>query len=90
MQTNLFVASLSFRMTDDDLHQAFSEIGEVVSARVVMDRETGRSRGFGFVQYKSEDDARRAIRELDGTEVFGRKIAVREAEDKRNGGSRRN
>jgi cold-inducible RNA-binding protein len=82
MPKKLFVGGLSWGTTDDGLHQAFSQFGEIVEAKVITDRETGRSRGFGFVTFSNEDGASKAISEMDGTELDGRTIKVNEAEDK--------
>jgi RNA recognition motif-containing protein len=88
MSKKLFVGGLSWGTTDDGLHSAFSQFGEIVEAKVITDRETGRSRGFGFVTYSADDSAAKAIAEMDGTELDGRTIKVNEAEDKpaRSGG----
>jgi RNA recognition motif-containing protein len=75
---NIYVGNLSFRTTSEDLAAAFRRFGEVTSAQVVMDRETGRSRGFGFVEM-GDEDARRAIEQLDGSDIEGRRITVNEA-----------
>jgi len=82
MSKKLFVGGLSWGTTDDGLHQAFSQFGEIVEAKVITDRETGRSRGFGFVTFANDDGATKAISEMDGTELDGRTIKVNEAEDK--------
>jgi cold-inducible RNA-binding protein len=79
MATNLFVGSLAFSVTDDELNQFFASAGTVVSAKVITDRETGRSRGFGFVEMSSDDEAKAAIAQLDGKELSGRAISVNEA-----------
>ncbi|MCR4278643.1 MAG: RNA-binding protein [bacterium] len=76
MKNKLFVGSLSWSATDEDLRDIFSPFGEIVSANVVMDRETGRSRGFGFVEYKTDEEAQAAIDALDGTEHMDRPIVV--------------
>lgn len=77
MQNNkLFVGSLPFSTTDDDLQDAFAAFGTVVSARVIMDRETGRSKGFGFVEMTTEEEAKAAIDGMDGKELGGRAINV--------------
>lgn len=73
------MGNLPFSTTSDDLAAVFAAIGEVSSAQVITDRETGRSRGFGFVEMTSDDDARRAIDELAGKDVGGRAITVNEA-----------
>lgn len=79
MANKLFVASLPFAMTDDELAAVFAPVGTVTSAKVIMDRETNRSKGFGFVEMSNDDEAAAAIKQLDGTEVSGRTIVVREA-----------
>ncbi|MDD9994310.1 MAG: RNA-binding protein, partial [Dehalococcoidia bacterium] len=66
-------------VTDDDLRGAFSAYGEVASADVIMDRYTGQSRGFGFVEMRDNESAQKAIRELDGREIKGRQVKVNEA-----------
>ncbi|HEX5743931.1 MAG TPA: RNA-binding protein [Candidatus Saccharimonadales bacterium] len=85
MATKLFVGSLAWATTSDSLKDFFSEVGEVVSANVITDRESGRSKGFGFVEMSSEEEAKKAM-ELDGKELDGRPIVVSEAkprEDRR-------
>ncbi len=79
MATNLFVGSLAYSVTDDDLQQFFATAGNVVSAKVIMDRETNRSKGFGFVEMGSDDEAKAAIAQLDGKDLSGRAISVNEA-----------
>ncbi len=79
MATKLFVGSLAFSATDDDLAAFFAPAGNVVSAKVVTDRETNRSRGFGFVEMGTEEEAQAAIKELNGKELNGRPVAVSEA-----------
>jgi cold-inducible RNA-binding protein len=88
MSKKLFVGGLSWGTTDDGLHSAFSQFGEIVEAKVITDRETGRSRGFGFVTFANDEGATKAIAEMDGTELDGRTIKVNEAEAKppRSGG----
>jgi RNA recognition motif-containing protein len=73
---NLFIGSLAYSTTDDTLKAFFEQIGEVESARVITDRDSGRSKGFGFVQYKNADDNQKAIDQLDGKELDGRAISV--------------
>ncbi len=80
MSKKLFVGGLSWGTTDDRLKEAFSRVGEVSEARVITDRETGRSRGFGFVTYADPALADQAIKELDGQELDGRTIRVNEAQ----------
>lgn len=76
MAQNLFIGSLAYATTDDGLKAHFEQIGEVESARVMTDRETGRSRGFGFVTFVDEANNQKAIDELDGKELDGRTINV--------------
>ncbi len=76
MSTNVYVGNLSFRAVDEDLADLFSPFGEVVSARVIVDRDTNRSRGFGFVEMANKEDALRAIEDLNETEFMGRPIKV--------------
>lgn len=84
----LFVGGLSFRTDNDGLRQAFENFGPLVEAVVVVDRDMGRSRGFGFVTFQEKADAQRAIQELDGKELDGRTIRVNEATERqpRSGG----
>ena len=89
MSNKLYVGNLSFRVTSEDLQEYFGAAGTVESANVVFDRETGRSRGFGFVEMASDDDANNAIAQFNGTEYDGRNIVVNEArprEDRGGGG----
>jgi RNA recognition motif-containing protein len=88
MGTKLYVGNLSFRVTSEDLHEHFATAGSVDSANVVMDRETGRSRGFGFVEMSSDDDATAAIAQFNGSEYDGRNLVVNEARprEERSGG----
>ncbi len=76
----LFVGNLPFSATDEDLRAKFSEVGRVVSARVIVDRDTNRSRGFGFVEMATPEQAKNAIKRLHETTLMGRNIIVREAE----------
>src|SRR6185369_15770891 len=82
MGTKLFVGNLSYGTTSADLENHFRQIGETTSAQVITDRESGRSRGFGFVEMASNDDAQRAIRELDGKQLQGRTINVSDARER--------
>jgi RNA recognition motif-containing protein len=79
MATKLFVGSLPYSTTDDSLADFFAAAGTVVSAKVIIDRESGRSKGFGFVEMSSDDEAKAAIDKLNGTEMEGRAIVVNEA-----------
>ena len=88
MSQRLFVGSLSFDTMDADLKQFFEQAGGCESAAVIRDRETGRSRGFGFVVMASEEDAKRAVSELDGKELQGRAISVSEARERGQGQGR--
>ena len=83
MSTNIFVGNLSFSTTNDSLRSAFESFGEVTSANVITDRDTGRSRGFGFVEMASAEAANTAIEELDGSEIDGRRVNVNEARQRR-------
>jgi RNA recognition motif-containing protein len=82
MSKKLFVGGLSWGTTDETLNGAFSKFGEIAEAKVITDRETGRSRGFGFVTFANDENAASAIAEMNGTELDGRTIKVNEAEDK--------
>lgn len=79
MATKLFVGSLAWATNDDALKDFFSAAGEVVSANVIVDRDTNRSKGFGFVEMSSDEEAKKAIDELNGKELDGRPIVVSEA-----------
>ncbi|MBN2210718.1 MAG: RNA-binding protein [Sedimentisphaerales bacterium] len=76
---NIYVGNLSFRCTDEELRQAFAAFGEVTSATIIMDRETGRSRGFGFVEMANDAEGQAAIDGLNGTELGGRMLKINEA-----------
>lgn len=77
--TNIFVGNLSYQATEDDLHSAFSQFGAVERASIIRDRESGQSRGFGFVEMPNADEAGTAITGLNGRELRGRAIKVNEA-----------
>lgn len=79
MANKLFVGSLSYGVTDDQLNDAFAQFGTVISAKVIMDRETGRSKGFGFVEMSTDEEAQAAVKGMDGKEIAGRAVAVSEA-----------
>ena len=86
MATRLYVGNLSYDMTSAELGDAFREFGEVVSATVVMDRELGRSRGFGFVEFATADQGRAATEAMDGKMFLGRPLKVNEARERTGGG----
>ena len=87
---NIYVSNLSFNIQDEDLQNLFNAYGEVTSAKVITDRSSGRSKGFGFVEMSDDTAAAKAIAELDGTDTDGRTIKVTEArpkEERTNNGS---
>lgn len=79
MEKRLYVGNLPFETTEEDLSEMFQSFGQVVSAKLITDRETGRSRGFGFVELDTEEAAQNAIQEKDGSTVGSRQITVNEA-----------
>ncbi len=83
---NIYVGNLSYETNDEDLMSAFTPYGQVDTARVVMDRYSGRSRGFGFVEMSNQDEATKAINELNGRELGGRSLTVNEARPRGEGG----
>jgi RNA recognition motif-containing protein len=87
---NMYVSNLSFQVSEEDLKTLFEAFGEVVSAKVISDRETGRSRGFGFVEMKSSSEANNAMSSLNNKEVEGRAIslAIAREKEKRSSGGR--
>jgi RNA recognition motif-containing protein len=90
MASKLFVGSLPYNTTSDDLQTLFAQFGNIVSTAVITDRDSGRSKGFGFVEFENDDDAKAAVKALDGSDLEGRRIIVNEARPKedrpRNGG----
>lgn len=76
---NLYVGNMAYGMTEQDLEQVFAEFGNVVSVKIITDRETGRAKGFGFVEMSSDAEGKAAISNLDGKEVSGRNLRVNEA-----------
>lgn len=84
MASKLFVGSLAWATTDDNLKDFFSGAGTVVSANVIKDRDSGRSRGFGFVEMSSDEEAKKAIDDLNGKELDGRTIVVSEPRPRAN------
>ncbi len=89
MSKKLFVGGLSWDTSDASLNAAFERFGPVVEAKVITDRDTGRSRGFGFVTFEAPADADTAMEQMDGQELDGRRVRVNVAEDKRGGGGGR-
>lgn len=86
---NIFVGNLSYKMQDHELEALFQQHGEVQSAKVIMDRETGRSRGFGFVEMPDAAQGKSAVDALNGQDCQGRQIVVNEAKPRAQGGPRR-
>jgi cold-inducible RNA-binding protein len=79
MSKKLYVGNLAYGVTEEDLKKSFGEVGECVAANIVRDKYSGNSRGFGFVEMATEEEAQEAIRKLNGGELSGRKIIVQEA-----------
>src|SRR5262245_60195799 len=93
MEKRLYVGNLPFDTSEDDLHQLFSAHGQIVSAKLITDMETGRSRGFGFVEMSTEDEAKAAIEKMNKSKVGERELTVNEARprpERTGGGSRGN
>jgi cold-inducible RNA-binding protein len=86
---NLFVGNMNFQMTEVDLRALFEPFGQITRVHIAMDRETGRARGFGFVEMPNDDEAAKAISALDGKEVSGRNLKVNEARPRAEGGGSR-
>lgn len=86
MGKKLFVGGLSWGTDDEGLRSAFAKFGNIDEAKVISDRETGRSRGFGFITFSSDSDAMSAMQEMDGKELDGRAIKVNEAQERPAGG----
>ncbi len=89
MGKKLYVGNLPYSVADSDLEQLFGQFGSVQSAQVIMDRDTGRSKGFGFVEMGSDQEAQAAIAGMNGKEVDGRALTVNEARPKEGGGGGR-
>ena len=83
MTTNIYVGNLPYSTNSDELRSTFAEYGEVADASVITDRDTGRSRGFGFVEMASAEDAQKAIDALNGAEMGGRRLNVNVARERR-------
>src|SRR5688572_10319686 len=88
MSVKLYVGNLSFSTTSDELQQLFAQAGTVESATVVEDRDTGRSRGFGFVEMASKEEGEKAIEQFNGTDMNGRNLTVNEARPREDRGNR--
>lgn len=86
---NIYVGNLPYNTTDNDLHDLFSQAGSVISARVITDRDTRQSRGFGFVEMDSSEDAAKAISQFNGYSLGDRSLTVNEAKPRNEGGPRR-
>lgn len=86
MSKKLFVGGLNFRTSEDGLREIFESVGTVAEVKIITDYETGRSKGFGFVTFENQDDAKEAIRKFDGQEVDGRRVKVSEAVENQNRG----
>ncbi len=82
---NIYVGNLSWSMTDDDLHNLFSQFGTVTTAKILKEKNTGRSKGFGFVEMEDDEAAKNAISNLNETEVQGRKLKVNESQPRQEG-----
>lgn len=87
---NMYVSNLSFQVQEEDLRQLFESFGEVTSAKIITDRETGRSRGFGFVEMSSSEQANKAMSSLNNKEIEGRTISVTVAREKEPRNQQRN
>ncbi|MDH5717754.1 MAG: RNA-binding protein [Spirochaetia bacterium] len=87
---NIYVGNLDYETTNQSLHNLFAEFGNVVNANVITDRDSGRSKGFGFVEMSEKSEGIKAISKLNGKEVNGREIKVNEAQQKPSGGSNQN
>jgi RNA recognition motif-containing protein len=85
---NIFVAQLSFRVQSENLKEIFEAYGEVTSAKVITDKMSGRSKGFGFVEMSDDQEALNAIEELNGSEIEGKTIVVKKANPKNESGER--
>ena len=89
VRMNIYVGNLSYDATEDDVRQAFGGYGDVSSVSIITDRETGKSRGFGFVEMPNDDEARAAIEGLNGEQIAGRAVTVNEARPRSGGGGGR-
>ena len=80
---NIYVGNLNFDLNEDELKKVFEDYGEVTMVKIITDRATGRSRGFGFVEMANDDEATEAINNLNGSDIKGRKVNVNQAREKR-------
>lgn len=80
---NIYVGNLSYRVKEDELKEIFSEYGEVTSVKIITDKYSGRSKGFAFIEMGNDDEAKNAIKELNGSEIDNREVVVDEARPKR-------
>jgi RNA recognition motif-containing protein len=80
---NIFVGGLPFKVDEKELREIFEKFGEPSAVKLIIDKQSGRSKGFGFVEMEDEEAAQQAIEALDGSELYGRKIGVRVSEDKK-------
>ena len=87
---NIYVGNLSYDMTENDLHELFGGYGTIVKANIIIDRDSGRSKGFGFVEMEDSEEGKKAIEELDGQDVKGRNLKVNEARPREERPPRRN
>ena len=76
---NIYVGNLSYKLTEEELKEEFAKFGEVISAKIISDRETGRPKGFGFIEMANQEEAEKAMQELSGRDIKGREIRVNEA-----------
>jgi RNA recognition motif-containing protein len=81
--TNIYVGNLAYRATEEEIREAFAQYGQVDSVQIIKDRETGRSRGFAFVEMSNAEQAKKAIEQLDSTEIGGRQVKINEARPRR-------
>jgi len=82
---NIYIGNLNYKVRENDLKEVFEEYGDVVSVKIVIDKQTGKSKGFGFIEMSSDDDANRAIEELNGAELMDRALVVNKARVKKEG-----
>lgn len=85
---NIYVGNLHFDLNEEELKKVFEEYGEVTTVKIITDKATGRSRGFGFVEMANDDEAQEAINNLNGTDIKGRKVNVNQAREKDNSSGR--